>query len=69
MLTLTVSDDGPGMPPESEWRGAGLGNIRYRAADIGARVSWQARMPAGTCFRLQIALPESALSGLAVSSP
>lgn len=69
VLTLTVSDDGPGMPPESEWRGAGLGNIRYRAADIGARVSWQARMPAGTCFRLQIALPENALSGLAISSP
>ncbi|MDF1630625.1 MAG: 7TM diverse intracellular signaling domain-containing protein [Alcanivoracaceae bacterium] len=57
-LRLTVTDDGPGMPDQSEWRGAGLGNIRYRAAEIGAQVSWQGRLPNGTLFHLSLALPE-----------
>jgi signal transduction histidine kinase len=56
-LTITVMDNGRGMPAESEWRGAGLGNIRFRAGEIGARVSWQNRLPTGTCFRLQLTLP------------
>ena len=56
-LTITVVDNGPGMPPESEWRGAGLGNIRYRAGETGAQVSWQSRLPTGTSFRLQLTLP------------
>lgn len=56
-LMLTVTDDGPGMPSESEWRGAGLGNIRYRAGEIGAQVDWHSRQPTGTFFRLHLALP------------
>lgn len=58
-LTIAVMDDGGGMPEESESRGAGLGNIRYRAREVGARVSWQSRLPFGTCFRLQLPLPVS----------
>lgn len=55
VLSLALWDDGRGMPPESGLNGGhGLGNIRYRADLIGARVAWDHPEEGGT--RLVVAL-------------
>lgn len=49
VLSLVLWDDGRGMSPESDLNGGhGLGNIRYRADLIGARVAWNCPQEGGT---------------------
>lgn len=54
-LSLLIWDDGCGLPEEPKGSGHGLGNIRYRADMIGARVEWRARMNGGT--EVEVVLP------------
>ena len=54
-LTLTVSDDGRGIPAEAP-AGAGLIGMKERAALIGGRLSIRGRNP-GTQVRVEIARP------------
>ena len=52
-VELLVSDNGPGFDPsEVSVRGLGLGNMKQRAAAIGARLEIDSRPGAGTTVRV-----------------
>lgn len=53
-LSLTVVDDGVGVPPGAVE--SGLGNVRARAADRGGRVELRRREPQGTSLRWTVPL-------------
>lgn len=53
-LSLTVTDDGVGIPPGASE--SGLGNVRARAADRGGRVDLGPVEPHGTCLRWTVPL-------------
>jgi signal transduction histidine kinase len=56
VLTLTVQDNGIGMPPEIPASGSGLPGIRDRAAAIGGRFVIESQPGAGTVLTLSIPL-------------
>lgn len=52
-LALEIADDGSGLPPKSEGKGAGLGLMRHRAGLIGAGLTLKSRRGGGlvvTCL-------------------
>lgn len=65
LLSITVADDGPGMPPvpsapslqavPAGSGGLGLGSVQARMGEIGASVRWEPGEPAGT--RVTVELP------------
>ncbi len=48
ILTLTVIDDGVGIPPQVNSEGLGLRSMQYRARRIGGTVRIERRIPRGT---------------------
>ncbi|MEJ2460361.1 MAG: ATP-binding protein [Candidatus Thiodiazotropha sp.] len=56
-LVLRVSNDGPSSPPEAWKEGAGMADIRSRAAKIDACVEWRSD-EVGATFMLSIPLGE-----------
>lgn len=53
-VTLTVSDDGRGIPPATVPGGNGLLGMRERALLVGAKLQISARRPRGTQVRLSL---------------
>jgi two-component system, NarL family, sensor histidine kinase UhpB len=53
-LTLTVTDDGKGMPPQLPSGTAGIAGMRERALLVGGRLSIASRLDQGTEVRLSI---------------
>lgn len=62
ILTLSVTDDGTGLPEKIE-RGRGINNMQSRARDIGAQLECH-RLDPGTCIRLNLRLGRDAESRL-----
>jgi len=58
-VLVAVHDDGAGFDADAARPGRGLGNIRRRAALIGAEVAWLPQ-PCGTRFELRLPLARSA---------
>lgn len=56
-FTMIVSDNGRGLPPDSETRGYGLKNIRRRAEEMGAVLDISSAPGAGTTVRVEARLP------------
>ncbi len=56
-LVLEVADDGSGLPPGSEGKGAGLGLMRYRAGLIGAELTVHPRRGGGLAVACTWPLP------------
>ncbi|MCC6761161.1 MAG: hypothetical protein IT252_08075 [Chitinophagaceae bacterium] len=54
ILTLSVADDGKGMPAQQTSDGIGIQNVRQRAADIGAVLHIADRKPAGTIISIEM---------------
>ncbi len=52
--TVTVDDDGQGLPADDRSTGLGRVSMRQRAAAIGARVEWTRRPEGGTRVRLHL---------------
>lgn len=52
--TVTVDDDGRGLPADDRSNGIGRVSMRQRAAAIGARVEWTGRPGGGTRVRLHL---------------
>jgi two-component system, NarL family, sensor histidine kinase UhpB len=59
-LTLTVTDDGKGMPPHLPSDTAGIAGMRERALLVGGRLSIKSRPDQGTEVRLSVPLEEEA---------
>jgi len=53
-VTLTVTDDGRGLPSGAEQRGYGLQGLRARAAQVGGTLTLGAGAPGGTLVRMEI---------------
>jgi signal transduction histidine kinase len=52
-VSVVIADDGRGVPPNVR-EGRGLGNMRTRAARIGAAIEWRAAPGGGTEVRLDL---------------
>lgn len=59
VLTLTVQDNGVGMPAKVRAHGSGLPGIRERAAAIGARFAIESEPGRGTLLRLSFPVPQA----------
>ena len=59
VLTLTVQDNGIGMPAKVRAHGSGLPGIRERAAAIGARFAIESEPGHGTLLRLSFPVPQA----------
>lgn len=59
VLTLTVQDNGVGMPATLRAHGSGLPGIRERAAAIGARFAIESEPGRGTLLRLSFPVPQA----------
>ena len=57
-VTLSVTDDGEGMPPELPPGTAGIAGMRERALLVGGRLSIESRPGQGTEVRLTIPAPQ-----------
>lgn len=57
LLNVKVSDDGPGFDPKKVKDGAGLANMRRRAATLDGVLKVDSSPGKGTVFTLQVALP------------
>jgi signal transduction histidine kinase/sugar lactone lactonase YvrE len=55
-LVLRLSDNGKGFDASAESDGHGLGNIRKRAAALGAGVEWESGLGRGTTLRMTVRL-------------
>jgi signal transduction histidine kinase len=55
MLTISIQDDGVGMPKEYR-AGVGLRSMRARAQEIGGRLDIESIQPHGTCIRARLPL-------------
>jgi signal transduction histidine kinase/ligand-binding sensor domain-containing protein len=55
---IEISDDGKGFDPDSSYEGNGLGNMRVRAAEIGAKISLCSNA-AGTTVTISLAVPKN----------
>ena len=55
-LVLEIIDQGPGIPDAATQQGTGLGNIRFRASELGALASWYNDTAGGTRFVLRLQL-------------
>lgn len=55
-LILEIIDQGPGIPDTATQQGTGLGNIRFRARELGALASWHNDTSGGTRFVLRLQL-------------
>lgn len=53
-ITLTVDDDGVGLPSEAPGNGHGLGNMAERARLLGGALTLERRDPAGTRLKWQV---------------
>jgi len=58
-ITLTVSDDGRGLPPEAEERGFGLRGLRERAIQLGGMLTLGGRPGGGTQIHISLPLSET----------
>ncbi len=59
VLTLTVQDNGIGMPAGPRNQGSGLPGIRDRTAAIGGRFAIESQPGAGTLLRLSFPVPQT----------
>jgi two-component system sensor histidine kinase DevS len=56
-LTVTVTDDGAGVPDSSSSSSSGIANVRERARVLGGRASVRAGTRGGTEVRWSVPLP------------
>ncbi len=59
-LSLTISDNGQGMNPDTARRGSGLVGMRARARAAGASISVRSRVSQGVTINVLLPLPQSA---------
>jgi signal transduction histidine kinase len=60
-ISLSVSDDGIGMPAgEKQFRGDGIGVMRYRAGSAGGELQIESRKEGGTVVSCTVPLPQTA---------
>jgi signal transduction histidine kinase/ligand-binding sensor domain-containing protein len=57
-FVLTIKDDGKGFetPPDTLFKGHGLGNMKRRLSEAGGRCEIQAQLGVGTCIRFTVPL-------------
>jgi signal transduction histidine kinase len=56
-LTLTIQDDGVGLPESGVISNRGMSNMRARAATLGGGIHWQPVSPRGCRVVVEISLP------------
>jgi signal transduction histidine kinase len=62
-LTLLVSDDGRGFPPEAEARGFGLRGMRERIEMLGGTLDLEERPGGGAQLRITLPCPLEGADG------
>ncbi|MFT4468361.1 sensor histidine kinase [Arthrobacter sulfonylureivorans] len=61
LLTVSVEDDGVGLPDEPRREGLGLQIVRTLVtSELGGRIEWTAREGGGTCVRIDLVLKYNA---------
>jgi two-component system, sensor histidine kinase PdtaS len=61
LLTVSVEDDGVGLPEEPRREGLGLQIVRTLVtSELGGRIEWTARDGGGTCVRIDLVLNNNA---------
>jgi PAS domain S-box-containing protein len=56
IVTLTIKDNGRGLPAQDSPAGLGWGNMRYRASTVGGRVEFMSPQAGGTTIRFSCPL-------------